>query len=897
MYEHLGPQAAMRGLRIEEFECRIALYAPASDDVEVEMFSATSAGSGTADWRSEALQIHERYGLTGAGQIVVVIDSGIAYDHPALGGGFGADARVIAGYDFTEEQDGDPYDDGPVGAHGTHVAGIIASDDPRYPGLAPDVQLIALRVFNDQGLSKFKWIEEALQWVLEHRESFAVPITTVNLSIGMNPDDPVTAKERILDDELSQLVNAGIFVSIAVGNGYDIAPVSDASYPGSHPAVVPVGSVGTNGLISGFSRRTPRMLLAPGEAIYSTAPDYLNGFNYRTDDWYQFSGTSQATPYVSGAAVLVRQALQRAGHRRVTQADVLQWLRSTADWVFDPATQQTYPRVNLRRAIEAILPEPPASADSAFPPNLTQPTDKWGPVDMVDVRTVSIDGGEHWIELRAERDGPLIVQTQFGPQHAVNLGIYDVHGNSIGQEGSSGGDHASIVDVRQGETIYVKLVGPAISGKVLVGQPELTVHDFLRWTISAGISSATVSLNSALQVTMDGFLWDVGHELANSVELSFAASPSLHVTLGPKSSDVYLRSNGVEIMGNATQTRFRGVSTVTLDATRGSADMLRIYGTNANEYFASRDGTDSFRSPEIELVARGFERTYVFGGGGVDIAELHGGQRADLFVAKPEYARLSDAFQLDLVEGFTKVYAYAGSGGMDRAFLYGSGDDDTLAAHPHHVRLATNGRLLFAESFDRVYATAEAGGIDRAFLYGSDGADHFLGQIGFARLAGTGYLHIAEQFDRVYAYGGGGEGDLVELLGSPRDDAIIARLEEFSLGSSDYHLGTYGFDRVHADMGQGGRDRAQWAGADDALNRIYLGLDWVSLVMPDVTWEVLGIDAISIKPGNKAINRGFVTETQLVNLLRTIGYVQPLYVLEASGFVWRSDVRFSTTST
>ena len=94
--------------------------------------------------------IHDTLGLTGAGQTVVVIDSGIAYDHYALGGGFGEGYRVVSGWDFTEENDADPYDDAPGGFHGTHVAGIIGSSDTTYSGVASGVDLVALRVFNDQ---------------------------------------------------------------------------------------------------------------------------------------------------------------------------------------------------------------------------------------------------------------------------------------------------------------------------------------------------------------------------------------------------------------------------------------------------------------------------------------------------------------------------------------------------------------------------------------------------------------------------------------------------------------------------------------------------------------------------------------------------------------------------
>src|SRR5882672_3579603 len=75
--------------------------------------------------------------INGAGESVAIIDSGVDYMHPALGGGFGPGFKVVAGYDFVDN-DSDPMD--PDG-HGTGIAGIIAGTDffshgSRYTGLA-----------------------------------------------------------------------------------------------------------------------------------------------------------------------------------------------------------------------------------------------------------------------------------------------------------------------------------------------------------------------------------------------------------------------------------------------------------------------------------------------------------------------------------------------------------------------------------------------------------------------------------------------------------------------------------------------------------------------------------------------------------------------------------------
>ena len=88
--------------------------------------------------------LRDQFNLDGSGQTIAVIDSGIAFDHAALGGGFGANYKVVGGYDFAEN-DSNPYDDGPVGLHGTHVAGIAAGKMDAFIG--PTKSKIILFIF------------------------------------------------------------------------------------------------------------------------------------------------------------------------------------------------------------------------------------------------------------------------------------------------------------------------------------------------------------------------------------------------------------------------------------------------------------------------------------------------------------------------------------------------------------------------------------------------------------------------------------------------------------------------------------------------------------------------------------------------------------------------------
>ena len=106
--------------RFESVEPRLLLSGdPVADfwiDYYLEEAVVDEVGAALADAHdlTGLDQARADYGFTGSGQTVAVIDSGIAYEHYALGGGFGPAYRVVGGFDFTE-RDADPHDDGPAG--------------------------------------------------------------------------------------------------------------------------------------------------------------------------------------------------------------------------------------------------------------------------------------------------------------------------------------------------------------------------------------------------------------------------------------------------------------------------------------------------------------------------------------------------------------------------------------------------------------------------------------------------------------------------------------------------------------------------------------------------------------------------------------------------------------
>ncbi len=300
--------------------------------------------------------LQQEFGLKGAGQTVAVIDSGVAWDHIALGKGFGAGYRVVGGWDFAEN-DANPYDDGPTGFHGTHVSGIIGSDNAQNMGVAPGVDLVGLRVFNDQGQGQIQWVEQALAWVHTNRHTFANPITTVNLSLGTNWNADSVPAWGTLEDELKQLVDDGILVTASAGNSFKQFNAPGLSYPAASPYVLPVASVDDNGLLSDFSQRSERVLAAPGRNILSTVPDHVLGRDGKINDFSTASGTSMAAPYVAGASVLVREAMEMVGIQDVTPARIIDWLHDTASSVYDSVTRANYDRLDLHNAIDKLLPD------------------------------------------------------------------------------------------------------------------------------------------------------------------------------------------------------------------------------------------------------------------------------------------------------------------------------------------------------------------------------------------------------------------------------------------------------------------------------------------------------------------------------------------------------------
>jgi subtilisin family serine protease len=244
-----------------------------------------------------ATAVAATYGVTGAGVKVAVIDSGIDYTHPDLGGCFGAGCRVVGGYDFVND-DADPRDDD---GHGTHVAGIIAANGT-LKGVAPGATLLAYKVLDSTGYGYSSDIIAALEQAVLDGAKVA------NLSLGGSgyPGDPTS---QAVDNATS----AGMLSVVAAGNSGPL--YRSIASPGVASTALTVGATDKSWQMAYFSSRgyvvdgdayvmKPEMV-APGVDIRSTVP--ATGSHGNSSRYATLSGTSMATPHVAGSAALLLQ--------------------------------------------------------------------------------------------------------------------------------------------------------------------------------------------------------------------------------------------------------------------------------------------------------------------------------------------------------------------------------------------------------------------------------------------------------------------------------------------------------------------------------------------------------------------------------------------------------------
>lgn len=272
------------------------------------------------------------------GVIVAVVDSGVDSRHQDLAG------RVMAGYDYVAG-DSNPMDEH---GHGTHVAGIIAgaaNNAVGIAGLAPDTRILPVRVLDARGSGTSSGVSRGIIYAADQGAKI------INLSLG-SPTSSQTIRDAII-----YATSKGALVTCATGNDSR----GSLSYPARHEECLGVGATTPTDARASFSNYGAGIdVSAPGVNILSTV---------RNNAYQQMSGTSMATPMVSGlAALLAAQGKDRA--------QIIYTITRTAKDL-GPAGQDTvygWGRIDAARAVASgATTTPPAIQPTPAPAPPTPP--------------------------------------------------------------------------------------------------------------------------------------------------------------------------------------------------------------------------------------------------------------------------------------------------------------------------------------------------------------------------------------------------------------------------------------------------------------------------------------------------------------------------------------------
>ncbi|MGI0014477.1 MAG: S8 family peptidase [Nitrososphaera sp.] len=271
---------------------------------DIKVFKADSG----ANWQIGA-NIVRKSGNSGAGRIIVVLDTGYNYNHPELSSSY------LGGKDFSNN-DNDPFDDN---GHGSHVAGLITADGIKSSarGAAPKAAIISGKVLGQDGSGNISDIIAAIYWAVDGPDGepgTADDFKADAISMSLATPPPYVFKTFCnsvlpsLTSAIKYAVNHRVVVVVAAGN-YGSQGVS---MPGCVTYSTTVGAVSGSDKIASFSGR--------GKGVDVTAPGVSLESAWLGTSYVKASGTSMATPLVSATVALVKHDHPSYSHSQVQAA-------------------------------------------------------------------------------------------------------------------------------------------------------------------------------------------------------------------------------------------------------------------------------------------------------------------------------------------------------------------------------------------------------------------------------------------------------------------------------------------------------------------------------------------------------------------------------------------------
>ena len=280
----------------------------------------------------------------GSGKTVCIVDTGVDDSHPALN-------PLVAEHCYCQgnpgpkgccpnnnEEDTDATDDE---GHGTHVAGIVASNDGTYRGVAPGASLMAVKVLDSSGSGWESDIILGIQWCSVQGAD------VISLSLGGDVKYSNYCDGEADAQAINNAVDAGAVVSVASGNdGW----TDGISSPACASKAISVGATTKSDQFASYTNRNEILdLLAPGGTLSGSGSCPTNNYICSAQlggGFIGYSGTSMATPMVSGAVALLLEAKSS-----LSPAEVELTLENTGVGIYDSGSGLTFPRIDILAAV------------------------------------------------------------------------------------------------------------------------------------------------------------------------------------------------------------------------------------------------------------------------------------------------------------------------------------------------------------------------------------------------------------------------------------------------------------------------------------------------------------------------------------------------------------------
>ena len=308
--------------------------------------------------------------LTGKGQTVCIIDTGVDYNHSDFGNCYGnnnasSSCKILGGWDFVNN-DNDPKDDH---GHGTHVAGIVSANG-NLKGIAPESKIIMIKALDKNGSGYDTDILAGMDWCINNASKFNISVISMSLGGNTIYSSYCDSSNTDFRDAINSAVAKNISVVVATGNAANTSGISSPAcienatrvgdtYKGTYslawgnPEVCSDSNTVVDQIVCHANRglNFADMLLAPGALINSTWDDG----SYKSE-----GGTSMATPMVAGAIAIINQYKKLESNITLTPNQIKEDLIYSGKKINDTnGTNLNFSRIDIYSTILAIDTQEP----------------------------------------------------------------------------------------------------------------------------------------------------------------------------------------------------------------------------------------------------------------------------------------------------------------------------------------------------------------------------------------------------------------------------------------------------------------------------------------------------------------------------------------------------------